>query len=313
MNFNEMGKIFKYFRVFFLSSICLVQGCGFGEYDIEYPTKRVLFTYQQYNRQVVVGEGLQINVGFVFAGLPENDRDRVVRYEIDPSLVTDSRQTVLPEDYYTFENPSEIVIPKGQLKAYMPVYLDSAKFVNDPKAMTGEYILPVRIIEADVDEISPGKGYTMISMSYQGKQYGNYTYSGKAIGSNGETREYRNQMTATNSVRQLQTVSVDRFRVYADQTGMTDPAKGVYSMIIKVPIKGGGKVNVESDPDYLPEIAVTPVGESYYDEASKTFTLKYKYTDGEGVEWTCEDVMTFRNRIRDDQGDGRVLYEWRGF
>lgn len=295
------------------AAVLPLSGCGFGDYDIEYPTKRVLFTYQTYNYQVVVGEGLRLKVGFVFAGLPENDRDRVVKYAVDPSLVTDEDQMPLPEGYYTFDNPSEIVIPKGALKAYMPVRLDSAAFVNDPKALTGEYILPVRITEADADEISPGKGYTMISLSYQGRQYGNYTYKGKATGSNGEIREYTNQPTATNSIRQLQTVAADKFRVYADQNGTSDPAKGKYSMIVTVPVKGGGSVALEPDTEYLPDTPVTQNGECTYDESSKTFVLRYRYTDADGVEWTCEDTMVFRNRVRNDQGDGRVLYEWRGF
>ena len=295
------------------AAVLSLSGCGFDDYDIQYPTKRVLFTYQTYNYQVVVGEGLQLKVGFVFAGLPENDRDRVVKYTVDESLVTNANQTALPADLYEFDNSSEIVIPKGALKAYMPVRLDSAKFVNDPKALTGEYILPVKITEADADEISPGKEYTLISLSYQGRQFGNYTYTGKATGSDGQTIEYTNQPTATNSIRQLQTVAADKFRVYADQNGTADPMKGKYSMLVSVPVKGGGPVTLEPDPDFLPDIKVSQNGECTYDEASKTFVLRYKYTDAAGVEWKCEDSMVFRNRVRTDQGDGRVLYEWRGF
>ena len=177
----------------------------------------------------------------------------------------------------------------------------------------GEYILPVKITEADADEISPGKEYTLISLSYQGRQFGNYTYTGKATGSDGQTIEYTNQPTATNSIRQLQTVAADKFRVYADQNGTSDPMKGKYSMLVSVPVKGGGPVTLESDPDFLPDIEVSQNGECTYDEASKTFVLRYKYTDAAGVEWKCEDTMVFRNRVRNDQGDGRVLYEWRGF
>lgn len=296
-----------------LSAVALLQSCGFGKYDIEHPSKKVLFTYQKYNRQVVVGEGLGIKVGFVFSGLPENDRDRFVRYKIDPSLVEGTERTMLPDDYYEFENVSQIIIPKGSLKAYMPVYLDSAKFVSDPKALTGEYVLPIRILEADADEIAGGKDYTMISISYQGKQYGNYTYKGKAIASDGTSLEYSSNPSVSNSIRQLQTVGTNVFRVYADQTGTNDPAKSQYSMLITVPVHGGGDVVIMPDTDYLQEIEVLPDGMSAYDEVSKTFILKYKFKDKNGVEWKCEDVMSFRNRVRDDQGDGRVLYEWRGF
>lgn len=303
----------KYYILFLLPLLMSFASCGFDDEEAEFPVKKVLFTYQKYNRQLVVGEGLEMKVGVVFAGLPKSDRDRVVEYVIDPSLVTDSRQTVLPTDYYKFDDPSQIIIPKGQLKGYMPVRIDSAKFVNDPKALTGEYILPVRIVKADADAITEGKGYTLISVSYQGKQYGNYEYSGVRTNSaTQEQQQYANVKTVTNSIRQLQTVGPDTFRVYADQQGTNDPAKGQYSFLITLPVKGSGQVTITKDPDYLPGIEVEADGESTYDADTKTFVLRYKYTQN-GVEWKTVDRMTFRNRIRDDQGDGRVLYEWRGF
>lgn len=303
----------KYHILLLFPLLMSLVGCGFDDQKAEFPVKKVLFTYQKYNRQLVVGEGLQLQVGVVFAGLPKSDRNRVVEYVIDPSLVTAANQSVLPADYYKFDDPSQIVIPKGQLKGYMPVRIDSARFVNDPKALTGEYILPVRIVKADADAITEGKGYTLISISYQGKQYGNYEYSGTRTNtSTQEKQHYANVKTTTNSIRQLQTVGADTFRVYADQQGTNDPAKGRYSFHITLPVKGSGEVTIAPDPDYLPGIEVEADGQSTYDAGTKTFVLRYKYTQN-GVEWRAQETMTFRNRIRDDQGDGRVLYEWRGF
>lgn len=303
----------KYYILLLFPLLTALVSCGFDDEEAEFPVKKVLFTYQKYNRQLVVGEGLQLQVGVVFAGLPKSDRNRVVEYAIDPSLVTDSRQTVLPADYYKFDDPSQIVIPKGQLKGYMPVRIDSAKFVNDPKALTGEYILPVRIVRADADAVTEGKDYTLISISYQGKQYGNYEYAGvRTNTTTQEKQQYANVKTTTNSIRQLQTVGPNTFRVYADQQGTNDPAKGQYSFLITLPVKGSGEVTIAEDPGYLPGIEVAADSESTYDAGAKTFVLRYKYTQN-GVEWKAEDTMTFRNRIRDDQGDGRVLYEWRGF
>ena len=100
---------------------------------------------------------------------------------------------------------------------------------------------------------------------------------------------------------------------YGDQNSNVDPMKGTYSMIITVPVDGGGEITIEPDTEYLPEIQVEQDGICTYDVASKTFVLRYKYTDKDGNIWHAEDKMTFRNRVRDDQGDGRVLYEWRGF
>ena len=74
---NDM-KRFRYCYIISLLLPMAFSSCGFDDYDISYPEKKVLFTYQQYNRQLVVGEGLKLKVGFVFSGLPENDRDRLV-------------------------------------------------------------------------------------------------------------------------------------------------------------------------------------------------------------------------------------------
>ena len=94
---------------------CLAASCGFDDPVTEYPTKSVLFTYQFYNRELVVGEGLRFKLGVVFAGLEKNDHARSVTYTIDESLVPDG-YTLMPSDYYKCSNPNTITIPKGDLK-----------------------------------------------------------------------------------------------------------------------------------------------------------------------------------------------------
>lgn len=287
-----------------------MQACSFDAYDEQYPTKSVLFTYQSYNRQLVVGEGLEFKIGAVFSGMPENDRDRQIKYVVDPSLVG-SGQTLLPADYYTEATPGQLVVAKGQLKGYGHVKLDSAKFVSDPKALTGEYVLPVRIVYADADTISPGKEFMILSLRYEGKQYGNYNYTGKRTDDSGNEETYANNPTATPSVRQLQTIAPNRFRLIADPNGAAgDPQSETYSLLLTAPVSGSGPVWIETDPDNFPEVTVEPDGESSYDASARTFVLKYKYTV-KGVSWHAAETLVFRNRIRDDQGDGRYLNEWR--
>lgn len=45
---------------------------------------------------------------------------------------------------------------------------------------------------------------------------------------------------------------------------------------------------------------------------SLDFVLKYKFTL-DGKTYSVEDRMVFRNRIRDDQGNGVKINEWEGF
>lgn len=286
-------------------------GCGYDDDIVEYPTKAMLFTYQEYNRELVIGEGLRFKLGVVFAGLEKSDRDRKATYEIDPSLVPDGC-TLMPSDYYQCSDPSEIVVRKGELKGYMPVTIDSLKFVSDPVSLTGKYVIPFRLVTADSDTIPAGKDYMVLHLKYLAKQFGYYQYSGKTIEAGGETVNYHSISTETTSVRQLVTVGPTTLRMIADPYGTAaDPAKAKgFSMLLDVSTSGGGVVIINSDPKS--GVVVTANGESTYDVSTKTFILRYKYVAG-GKEYTAEDILKFRNRIRDDQGNGIKINEWEGF
>lgn len=292
-------------------SVLVLGGCRFDDDALEYPTKAMLFTYQDYNRELVVGEGLKFKLGIVFAGQERSDRDRKATYVVDPSLVPDGCE-LMPPDYYQCSDPSTIVVRKGELKGYMPVVLDSLKFVSDPKSMTGDYVIPFRLVSADADVITEGKEYMVLHLKYLAKQFGYYRYSGKAKRDDGEVLGYESVSTETISVRQLTTAGPATLRLVADPYGTAnDPAKAIgFSMLLDVPTFGGGKVVVSPDPNS--GVKVLPDGESSYDAATKTFILRYKYTAG-GKEYSAEDVMRFRNRIRDDQGNGVAIDEWEGF
>ncbi len=292
-------------------SVLTFTGCGFDDDIVEYPTKAMLFTYQEYNRELVVGEGLRFKLGVVFAGLEKNDRNRKATYEIDPSLVPEGC-TLMPSDYYSCSDPSTIIVRKGELKGYMPVTIDSTKFVSDPMAMTGKYVIPFRLTAADVDTIPVGKDYMVLHLKYLAKQFGYYQYSGKTVEVGGESRNYESVSTETTSVRQLITAGPNTLRMIADPYGTAaDPAKTVdFSMLLGVPTSGGGKVAITPDPES--GVEVTANGESTYNASTKTFILRYKYVVG-GKEYTAEDILVFRNRIRDDQGNGVKINEWEGF
>ena len=287
--------------------------CSFDDEPIEFAYTSVYFPNQEYIRNLVVGEGLAFKPGVIFAGVLENNINRSVSYVIDPSLVS-TDQELLPEDYYTFEAGSHINIPKGQLKGYVQFRLDSAKFVADPKSLTGEYVLPLRLKETqNIDKITAGKETMVLSLSYYAKQHANYTYKGTTIQTPTDgsptTITYTNDPTQTESYRLLRTVGPDIMRVEGDAVTGVDPVSSV-TFYVKVPVYGGGQVTISADPDCA--IAVSPNGESTYDEATRTFTLRYKYTLADGTECTANDVLVFRNRIRDVQSNGiDYINEWR--
>lgn len=305
----------KYILLFFVS-VTILGSCKFDEILPTYGTTSVLFWNQNYNRNIVVGEGLKLKVGLILGGLVINDQQRVVKYAIDPSLITDPARSVLPVKYYTLGHATDIVIPEGKFDGYLSVVMDSAAFLADPKSVTGEYVLPVKITGSiDVDSINAKKNYMLVSISYWAKQHGYYNYSGTAVKKSGttvvSTVTYKDNSTVQNSIRTLTTVGSTKLSLVADLTGTSaDPAKNKYSFYVTLPTKGGGDVAISSNP--ASTFVVTPNGTSTYVEATKTFLLNYKYTDGANTIEVSES-MVFRNRIRDVQSDGRGVIEWRGF
>lgn len=303
-------------KFFILIISVLISSCSVEDYDVTFGTTITYFYNQEYNRNVVVGEGLKVKPGIMLSGLLKNNQNWAVSYVIDPSIITDESKTPLPQEYYTLGNSSKIIIPAGQFQGYLDVTLDSLKFLADPKSLTGEYVIPVRLTESnDVDSINSGKNHIVMSVSYWAKQHGNYYYNGQTIRKQNsesvDTLKYRYDKSNNNSVRQLVTVAPTTLKMLADEISSGhDPAKGKFTFNLEVPTYGGGKISLAGDPDS--NIPIQPDGESRYDEATKTFYLHYKYTDGQ-YECFVADTLVFRNRVRDVQADGQGVNEWRGF
>ena len=295
-----------------LAVSAFLSSCSFEDEPVRYTYTSLLFANQTYNRNIVVGEGLQIGIGVNLAGLAENPSECGAHFEIDPSLVG-AGKTLLPADYYTLSNPNYISVPAGQLRGFVYVKIDSTKFLNDPKALTGEYVLPVKLTEpVGVDQLNETKNYIAVSISYYAKQFGNYHYEGavtRTVAGVEQAKEYyQHNALVTESIRSLTTVGPTKLRVSGDTKGSNDPLKG-HSFLINVPTFNGGTVTIEADPSS--DVAVTADGTSSYDVAAKTFTLNYQFTTGDGTVNRISEKLTFRNRIRDVNGN-RYLNEWQG-
>lgn len=302
-------KLDKFFIL--LPAVCVLYSCQFKDEPIQFDYTSVYFVNQEYIRNLVVGEGLAFKPGVQFGGVVKNNYERRVGFGIDAALVPDDK-TLLPADYYTMADNATIVIPKGQMKGYVQFSLDSLKFMNDPRSLTGEFVLPFRLTETSgIDRILEEKDVMVLSLSYFAKQHANYTYSGsanKTVDGATTTIAYANNPTLTSSFRLLRTVGPDLMRVEGDKAANCDPVLGATTFYVRVPVHGGGGVTITSDPDC--PVAVLPDGDSIYDEATRTFTLRYKYSSG-GADYRVEDVLVFRNRIRDVQtNETDYLNEW---
>jgi hypothetical protein len=297
--------------------------CEYGENEIKYTYTTVYFPNQDWKRNVIVGEGLEIGVGVTLTGVIDNTKRRIVNYKVDATALLDEEgyslfpeKTLLPEEYYTMGHRSQIVIPKGNTAGYLSVKIDSTKFLADPKALTGEYVLPIRITNSkpDVDEIFPAKNFIRISISYLAKQFGNYHYRGEVFKYIGnvlfESYIYSHIPSENNSIRFLETVGPTTFRMKADSKNVNDPLHGI-SFLIDMPVYGT-EVTILPDPDAPSDIRTT--GDCFYNPKTRTFHLEYAWTadeDQDNAKCFVVEDLTFRNRIYDDQGNDICVNEWR--
>lgn len=285
--------------------------CSFEDDPIEFEYTMVSFPNQNYVRNVIVGEGLELNVGVIFSGIQNNTIQREVGYEIDPTLVP-AGKTILPADYYTLGHPNTITINKGKLDGYLNVKLDSTKFLADSKSLTGEYVIPIKLVSKNnIDSINQSKNFMVISVSYFAKQEANYTYYGTVTKTKSGTTNsvrFKSDPTQNNSFRLLRTTGPTIMKLISDPIGTNDPAKGVYSFLVNVPVTGGD-VTIAADP--ASAIAVSPVESSSFDSAKRTFTLSYTYTLNDGTVCNSTDTLVYRNRIRDMQANGVYINDWR--
>jgi hypothetical protein len=290
----------------------ILSSCGFDDEVISFGTTSAYFYNQNYNRNIVVGEGLKLKAGIMFSGLIDNNKTRKVSFAVDPSLVP-SGKTLMPSAYYTLSSTSEFVVPKNEEQGYVDIKIDSVAFLSDPKAITGEYVIPFKLTGSnDVDSINSAKDYMVLSVNYWAKQHGNYNYSGQTIRKSAtatETLKYSYNRIVSESIRQLTTVGPKTLKMVPDATtGTKDPGAGKFTFNMEVPSVGSGEVVISGTPGVTIQVAGN--GSSTYDAKTHTFYLKYKYTDGA---YQCEatDTLVFRNRVRDVQSDGKGVNEWR--
>ncbi len=143
----------------------------------------------EYNRTVVVGEGLRFKIGAAIGGVLTNDEDRTVDFRINTTYykrtATDVR-VLLPTSYYNrteLGTPIRAIIPKGEYIGYFTVKLDSAKFLADPLSMYADpknntvgYTIPVKIVGTSCDSINAMKDSVKVSVRYIAAVDGYYLY-----------------------------------------------------------------------------------------------------------------------------------------
>jgi hypothetical protein len=299
----------------------------YDDYILDYEYDGIYFPYQLDVRTFVVGEGMKINFGVALGGVRDNDRDRVVNYQMDNNLI--SAQTLeqmkassaayiknsmapvaelklMPSGYYTLSDNAKMVIKKDEYTGIVTVKADSAKFLADITTINPVYALGMRITSADADTVIKPKDYAVVAFKFENMLYGNYWHGGVTIEKDstgavvGETKYYTTIPSPEAKIWKLTTVAP-----FALTTNGVSDVSSSAKPEMKLTLNGGNiAISAMTGAKYV----VEPNGASTYNQAKllqdRRIFLNYKYKKGNN--WCfATDTLTFRNRIRDG------INEWR--
>ena len=309
-----MKKLFGFIILTVLLSSC------YKDYIKDFDYNSVYFPYQTDVRTLVVGEGMQIEIGVALGGVRENTLDRNVGFKLDNSLITPAILTTmkggasyiktavqsvttlapLPANYFTLSDNSNFVIKKGQHMGAITLKVDSARFLADAATLNPNYVLPFYITTAKADSILPDKRYAVIGLQYENMLFGNYWHGGvttvtSPTGTVIKTIPYYTTIPSPeNRVWKLTTIAPNALTIngYSDQTTSKGEMKVTFD---------GTNISVSSVAGST--FTILPNAASSYNKAkllqNRKIVLSYKYIGTDGNTYSAQDTLTFRNRIRD--------------
>lgn len=195
---------------------------------ISYPDFKynaVYFPLQYPIRTLVLGDSrsdnsldrkLEFHIGVAIGGEYQNTKPWKVDYTLDDALVPEGTVTtggdtlhILPPKYYTLSPSGSVAIPVDSFSGLILVKLTDA-FLDDPLAITGQYVIPLRITASDADSILSGvpfvqdpsrtnpadwdpnaepKDFVLFGIKYINPYHGNYFHRGTdvAVNATGDT------------------------------------------------------------------------------------------------------------------------------
>jgi hypothetical protein len=313
-NLRNMKK-----TIFFLLAALVLTSC-YEDYVKDFDYNAVYLPLQTDVRTFVVGEGMKFDFGVEIGGIRENDRDRLVTYQLDNSLITPeilakikggptymsgpsagvTTLLPLPASYYSVTNPTDMVIKKGQHQGKITVTPDSTVFLSDAATILPTYAIGIRLLTADADSIIESKRTQVIGVKYENMLFGNYWHGGSAL----VNRPAKTDTT----INYFTTIPVSESKIWVLKTigpnslyagGYFDQVTGKNEMKLTL---NGSDVTIETVTGST--WAISPEGASSFNRAkllqNRKIVLKYTYLNAtNGYTYHCTDTLTFRNRMRD--------------
>jgi hypothetical protein len=309
--------------------------------DWDFPDYRFSTTYFPYQtpvRTLVLGDydqvdntkdnNLQFSIGVAIGGMYDNNQDRKVGYVLDETLTqklySSAGDTLvpLPQAWYTLSPAGTLVVPKGSMQGYIEVQLKDA-FLNDPRAFTRRYVIPLKLTSTETDSILSGttlksnadrrigtdwtivpKDYTLYGIKFINPYHGKFLYRGKdvltdAAGAKVDEVVYRQKFVEKNAVVALTTTGrtqvdfTSAVRRTAGSPGnfkarLTFDAQGTTCVITTAP---GSAFPVSGTGKFI------KLGDEWGGKKRNTIILDYKITDAAKGEFhQVNDTLVMRDR-----------------
>ena len=319
-------------RIFRLFCVCIMSGavsvaltsCENKEVefdDFEYQT--VYFAKQTPVRTIVLGDDIydrtldnehRFQVYATLAGVWKNRETRTIQVAVDNTLCNglsfDNGEPVeaLPASYYQLQG-NTITFKEGEVQGCVDVQLTDA-FFNDPKSLTLNYVLPLRIVSAK-DSLLEGKDYTLYAVNYINKYDGCWISHGTdQINLNGQTftllREA--EYLEKNELRYLTSRSLTSCNYELQTEVEADGTIKVLKANLILSFDGSDNCTITTD---TPDCVVSGSGKwerlgakqawggKDRDQLTLNYTLTYNYTDGEQAcykTYQSNDILVMRDR-----------------
>lgn len=338
-----MKKIFILLILIIGIAACENQPWSFPDYDLQ----AVYFPIQLPVRTLSLGEDrvdnaldkeYKFDIGVSIGGMYQNNQDWTVDYIVDDNLTNNvyayakpqlfsaaEKLMALPSSYYSVTPANTVVIPKGSFNGLIRVQLNDA-FFNDSLAITGHYVIPLKITGTSADSILQGKAaitgadprnvsqwnpnmspkdWVMYGISYVNPYHGTYLHRGTDRTKSSKTGNdtviiFRNKYVEKDALIKLSTTG----RKQAISNGLGNKLGAAYSMILNFNNDKGtpGAITISPRPGFAN--AVTGTGQ-YNDIATskeqwtglkwQSMYLQYTYNDGT-YNHLINDTLVFRDR-----------------
>jgi hypothetical protein len=335
-----MKKVLIYIiLIVVVSAACQNQPVEFPDYDL----KAVYFPYQRPLRTLSLGEDRidnsldkegKFDIGISIGGMYQNRWDWTVDYVLDESLLNDvytntnppNKILPLPAQYYTLNPTNRVTIPKGLYNGLIRVQLTDA-FFDDPLAITGLYVIPLRLTATSADSILQGKAaitnadprdishwesnrspknWIMFGIKYVNPYHGTYLHRGRIIrvntatGTPVDTVVFRNKYVEQDMLIKLATAG--RKKVVSN--GLGNRTGGDYAMTLEFSNDKGNPGAITITSAEGSDFTVNGTGQ-YFDIASssqkwtgmtwQSMYLNYTWQDGTHTHHVL-DTLVFRDR-----------------